>query len=64
MNETCDKKTRQGRCDKKAYMEVYWKNKSEVRCWSYLCRYHYYIDRVKNFVFYWRNWYCDLDDDC
>lgn len=70
MNSTCDKKTRQGRCDKKAYMEVYWKSartKSGIetvslRHWSYLCRYHYYIDRIKNFIFRWRNWYCDLDE--
>jgi len=66
MNKTCDKKTRRGRCDKKAYKEVYWKPEKCVlngfRHWSYLCGYHYYIDRIKNFIFRWKNWYCDLDD--
>lgn len=60
--KTCDKKTKRGRCNKSAHMEVYWKDDKEVRHWSYLCRFHYYLDRIKNYIFRWRNWYCDLDD--
>jgi len=59
--KTCDKKTRQGRCNKPAYVEVYWLRDGK-RHWSYLCKKHYYLDRIKNFIFRWRNWYCDLDD--
>jgi len=61
MNKTCDKKVCEGRCDRAAYKEVYWKSNG-TRHWSFLCRYHYYIDRIKNFIFRWRNWYCDIDD--
>jgi len=67
--KTCDRgifffpKTR---CNRPAYMEVYWMQGNIhvplKRHWSYLCRYHYYIDRIKNFIFRWRNWYCDIDD--
>lgn len=71
----CDKKTRKGICGRKPYMEVYWKgscNDPECPCnrhWSYLCRYHYYIDRIKNALYIFLtgdkeggNWYCDADD--
>ena len=62
---TCDKKTRNGRCGRNAYQEVYWShgNNNGFRHWSYLCRYHYYLDRIKNFIFRWQNWYCDLDEN-
>ena len=59
--KTCDKKVWQGRCNNKAYIEIYWTDDDGNRLWSYLCRYRYYIDRIKNFIFRWRNWYCDLD---
>ena len=70
MNNTCDKKTLFGRCNRPAFQEVYWKTARRkgikavsLRHYSYLCRYHYYLDRIKNWLFRWENWYCDLDDD-
>lgn len=62
MKFSCDKKTRHGRCDRKAYIEVYWKSDDGTRHWSYLCRFHYYIDRIKNRIFKCDNWYCDAED--
>lgn len=68
---SCDKNTKHGRCGKKPYVEVYWKSNEEdsigfTSHWSYLCRWHFYIDRVKNFLFKGGNFYADaelIEDD-
>ena len=69
MSNICDKKTLFGRCNRPAFIEVYWKTVCKdgmkavsLRHWSYLCKKHYYIDRIKNWLFRWQNWYCNLDD--
>jgi hypothetical protein len=70
---SCDKITRNGRCRRKPYMEVFWKsdtcgeNKQPcpfgcTRHWSYLCRWHYYLDRIKNFIFRGDNWYAEASE--
>ena len=66
---TCDKKTLFGRCNRPAFQEVYWKTLCKdgmkvvsLRHWSYLCRYHYYLDRIKNWLFHRGNWYCEVDE--
>lgn len=70
----CDKGGKRGkRCGRKAYMEVYWKSttcgEDNTECpfgctrhWSYLCRWHYYIDRILNFIYIGDNWYADASD--
>ena len=71
MTETCDKLIWTGkRCGRKKFMEVYWSTVGKkgirvisLRHYSYLCRYHYYLDRIKNWVFHWENWYCDIDEE-
>lgn len=64
---SCDKLTRKGRCNRKAFVEVYWKSNKEdskgfTSHWSYLCRWHYYIDRMKNWLHKEKNWYCDAEE--
>ena len=49
---SCDKKTIRGRCNRKPYIEVYFKSKICLfECnmhWSYLCFFHFVIDFVMN----------------
>ena len=46
-----------GRCGRKVYCEVYPRQGS----WSYLCRRHYILDRIKCFIHRKRNGYCMLN---
>ena len=55
----CDKViSRIATCGRKPYMEVYPDNGT----WSYLCFWHYIIDRIKCFIFREKHGYCDAED--
>lgn len=64
---SCDKATKKGRCGKVPYVEVYWKNDKEdsmgfTSHWSYLCFWHYCLDKVKNWLYRENNWYSDAEE--
>lgn len=64
MTFSCDVFLKRGwRCGKKPYVEVYWKgNKKETFHWAYLCRWHYYIDRIRNLFYKQGHGYAVADD--
>jgi len=61
---SCDKLIRERqeekRCRRKPYAEVY---PSDRHTWSYLCRWHYYIDVLKGIIFRKPNGYYILDEN-
>ena len=65
----CDKKVSENPvtvCHKSAYAEVYWNldhADGAMAHWSYLCRWCYYLDRIRNFIYKWGNGYVILDNE-